>query len=107
MKWDSIKQALTAAVRWVRNVDTNEKLMAAINDTKDSLLTIINDNERSRLRAEIVLYYNRALAGQTISREEYEYLLNEVYTKYKKLNGNGIAAHMMEYLERYITNGGK
>ncbi|MCQ2330378.1 MAG: hypothetical protein MJZ55_00140 [Paludibacteraceae bacterium] len=104
---ESIKTALGKVVRWVRNEDTNKALMAAIEDTKTSLLTIINDNERGRLRSEIVRYYNRALANQPISAQEYSYLVEEIYTKYTALGGNGIAKHMMATIEAYVIGGNK
>lgn len=102
MKWDAVKDALTKAIKWVRNVDTNEQIMAALDKINDK----IDGNEKARLRSEIVRYYNKMLANQPISTQEYSYLMEEVFAPYTALGGNGLAKHMMEQIEKYVLNGG-
>lgn len=89
---------------WLRNEDTNKKIMKAIDNLRTDVIDKIDDNERARLRAEICRYYEKAVQKRTIYPEELIYLQEEVFSKYVALGGNGAGHTMMIFIQNYVNN---
>jgi hypothetical protein len=96
---------------WIRGDEYKKEIIRSIDELKEQFNKRVDDLEKSNdenhmewLRSEITRFYHRAKNGCKIYPDEFAYLSNEVFPRYEKLGGNGVAKKMYDYIFEFYNN---
>ena len=110
-KVNAVLSILKRIGAWIRGDEYKKEIVKSIGELKEQFNKRIDELEKKNdenhmewLRSEITRFYNYARNKRHIYPDEFAYISNEVFPRYEKLGGNGVAHQMYNFIFEYYNN---